>query len=140
MYEFGYSRNVFINFYNFAHIVELDQLRSIDHCAASDIKHLQSLIDDLKQYRSDLASYAQQQTLKPYVLKLLLKRDPDCYSKQVTYQIRLMQIYDNGIKNVIEEDYRGVQRHEALKRYGELLKAHPGIEAEKDIAKRPWEK
>ena len=48
-----------------------------------------------------------------------------------------------GTYNKVEtetERFEGKDCHAAITRFNELLKQFPGIEAEIDIAKKPWEK
>ena len=111
-----------------------------DKSAAQDIERLQKLVDNLKDYRQALAArYGQLETMS-YKRRLSLVRDPSRYSG-IRYRITIQRIYEDGTTSEeLHESYEGKERHVALKRFGELLKQYPGIESEKDISKKHWEK
>ena len=69
-----------------------------------------------------------------------LERYPSS-TRGVQYYIRIVRRYEDGSEvNQLSETYDGKQRHIALKRFAEIQKQRPGIEAIKDIAKKKWEK
>jgi hypothetical protein len=112
----------------------------LDKHALNDIKRLENEIEALKQYRKDLYEHLQQ--VKSMTSKLLLHlRRYKRYNGKVSYYITIDRIYENGItEKVINEEYEGTERNRAFKRYNELLKQYPNIEATKDIEKSRWEK
>ena len=133
----------FSRHYYFTRADKIDTAQRIadaDKHAAQDIKELEELIIDLKSYRQTLAArYAELETM-PYKLRLELERQKR-YDNKVRYYIRLIKAYEDGSEiKELDETYAGTERHEALKRFEELKKSRPGIEAIKSIEKSKWEK
>jgi hypothetical protein len=116
------------------------RIADYDKSAADTIQCCKELIEDLSIYRQDLARrYAELETM-PYKLRLELERQKR-YDNKVRYYIRLIKAYEDGSEiKELDETYAGTERGEALKRFEELKKARPGIEAVKNIAKGQWEK
>lgn len=116
------------------------RIADYDKSAAQTIERCKELIEDLGLYRQDLARrYAELETM-PYKLRLELERQKR-YDNKVRYYIRLIKAYEDGSEiKELDETYAGTERSEALKRFEELKKARPGIEAVKNIAKGQWEK
>lgn len=112
-----------------------------DGMIARDIAELEALAADLREYRQALAArYAELETM-PYKRLLRLDRHPSWSGRGVTYEITITRILEDGTKQQeLREVYEGKERRTALKRYDELLKQYPGIDAEEDIAKRDWER
>lgn len=110
-----------------------------DADAARMIKRLESLVDDLKDYRQALAArYAELETL-PYCYALKLERVPH-WKGHIEYIITIKKALSDGTEtDELREIYPGKERRAALSRYDELKRQRPGIPAEMDIAKRPWE-
>ena len=121
-------------------IDELKRVEYYDKTAEQLIKNCQQMIADMQEYRQALAHrYASFVTMS-YKLRLELERRKD-YNGKVYYYIKLLKIHEDGttIKEIYES-YNGAERHEALKRFEELKKSRPGIEAIKNIEKSKWEK
>lgn len=119
-----------------------DRVRMYDDTAARLIKEAQSLVDDLKEYRQALAArYAELATM-PSKPELKLERRKDSYNGgKVYYYITITNVFEDGTTtDELRETYNGTDRHEAIKRYEELLKQRPGITAEKKIEKSKWER
>ena len=116
------------------------RIKEYDLSAADTIQRCRELIENLGQYRQALAHrYAELETM-PYKLRLELKREKR-YDNKVKYYISLIKSYEDGSEiKELAEVYQGTERSEALKRFEELKKARPGIEAIKDIAKGKWER
>ena len=136
--EANFSRH-----YYFTRADKIDTAQRIadaDKHAAQDIKELEELIMDLKSYRQTLAArYAELETMS-YKLRLEIERQKR-YDNKVHYYVRLIKVYEDGSEiKQIDEAYTGTERHEALKRFEELKKSRPGIEAVKNIEKGKWEK
>lgn len=75
-----------------------------------------------------------------YTLSLSLVRRC-CYDNRKFYYVRIDRTYSNGaVERVLCEEYKGADRHKAIKRFKDLQKAHPGINATMDIKKRSWER
>lgn len=76
----------------------------------------------------------------PYTLSLSLVRHC-CYDNRKFYYVRIDRTYSNGaVERVLCEEYKGTDRHKAIKRFQRLQKSHPGINATMDIKKRSWER
>ena len=137
----GYAEfRPWITFYNSAKLKELPDVARADRNAAGDIERLEALITDLKEYRQALAArYAELETMA-YTERLELERKPS-YGGGVTFYIRTVRRYEDGTETITAHDsYPGKQRRDALKRFDELKRQRPGIEARVDIEKRSWER
>lgn len=110
-----------------------------DRTAAQDIKRLEKLVDDLKDYRRALAArYAELETL-PYTYLLKLERVPH-WKGHIEYVITLTKTLSDGTKTQdLREVFPGKDRRKAFARAAELRRQRPGIPYEEDIARRPWE-
>lgn len=117
------------------------EIQRYDESAARTIAECEAVIQDLKEYRRDLAARYAQLTTAPYKLRLEIERDPHWRGKCVDYYVRIIKTYEDGTEiQELNEHYTGKQRREALARFEELRKQRPGIELVKDIEKRSWEK
>lgn len=116
-----------------------DEVAYRDKTAAQDIKRLEKLIDDLKDYRRALAArYAELETL-PYTYLLKLERVPH-WKGHIEYVITLTKTLPDGTKTQgLREVFPGKERQKAFARAAELRHQRPGIPYEEDIARRPWE-
>lgn len=117
-----------------------NEIRRFDESAARTIAECEAAIQDLKEYRRDLAARYAQLTTAPYKLRLEIERDPHWRNQGVDYYVRIIRAYEDGteVKDLVEH-YTGKQRREALARFEELRKQRPGIEIKKDIDRRSWE-
>lgn len=117
------------------------EIQHYDENAARVIAECEAMIQDLKEYRRDLAARYAQFTTLSYKLRLEIERDPHWRGKCVDYYVRIIKTYEDGTEiQELNEHYTGKQRREALARFEELRKQRPGIELVKDIEKRSWEK
>ena len=116
-----------------------DEVAYRDKTAAQDIKRLEKLVDDLKDYRRALAArYAELETL-PYTYLLKLERVPH-WKGHIEYVITLTKTLSDGTKTQdLREVFPGKDRRKAFARAAELRRQRPGIPYEEDIARRPWE-
>ena len=116
-----------------------DEVAYRDRTAAQDIKLLEKLVDDLKDYRRALAArYAELETL-PYTYLLKLERVPH-WKGHIEYVITLTKTLSDGTKTQdLREVFPGKDRRKAFARAAELRRQRPGIPYEEDIARRPWE-
>ena len=111
-----------------------------DRTAARLIADCEKLIEQMKEYRQDLAKRYNELETMTYAERLELERNPGVYSG-VSYYVRIVRKYQDGTEiTVQEEHFHGKERHQALKRFEEIKKQRPGIEAIKDIEKRSWER
>lgn len=117
-----------------------DRVKMYDDTAARLIKEAQSLVDDLREYRQALAArYAELATMpsRP-TLKLERRHGRD---GKVVFNLTITNVFADGTTTEeLRETFGGTERHQAIKRYEELLKQRPGITAEKKIEKSKWER
>lgn len=111
-----------------------------DGQVAAEIKRLESMIDDLRDYRVALAQrYAELETM-PYTRVLTIKRDPS-YKGRITYWVTITRELTDGTKiDELREKYAGQDRAKAFARFAALQKQYPGIASVKDVARRSWER
>ena len=111
-----------------------------DKTAAADIRRLEKLVEDLKDYRRALAArYAELETL-PYTTVLKLKRQPH-WKGHIEYTVTITKTLSDGTDtNELHEVYTGKERRRAFARFEELKKQRPGIETVFDIERRSWER
>ena len=111
-----------------------------DGQVAAEIKRLESMIDDLRDYRVALAQrYAELETM-PYTRVLTLKRDPS-YKGRITYWVTITRRMSDGTEtDELREKYAGQDRAKAFARFSALQKQYPGIASVKDVARRSWER
>ena len=111
-----------------------------DGQVAVEIKRLESMIDDLRDYRVALAQrYAELETM-PYTRVLSLKRDPS-YKGRITYLVTITRKLADGTEtDELREQFHGQDRAKAFARFAALQKQYPGIASVKDIARRSWER
>lgn len=119
-----------------------DRIAQYDKSAGRLIAEVQELISDLAEYRQALAARYAELTIMPSKPELKLERRKDSYNGgRVFYYITITNVFEDGTTTEeLRETYAGTERHEAIKRYGELLKQRPGITAEKKIEKSKWER
>lgn len=111
-----------------------------DGQVAVEIKRLESMIDDLRDYRVALAQrYAELETM-PYTRVLTLKREPS-YKGRITYWVTITRRMSDGTEtDELREQFPGKDRAKAFARFAALQKQYPGIASVKDIARRSWER
>ena len=110
-----------------------ERLSQYDGSAARDIKRLESVIEDLRQYRIALAERYNRLAVMPFSLSLSLVRQCQ-YSGKKIYRVNIDKVYQDGTRcNVLNEIYPGVERHKAIARCKELQKLYPGIDTTIDI-------
>ena len=133
---------LYIHLHPYQNEARENELKQYDTWAARDIQRLEETIQALKEYRKELYAHTQQlQELESH-LQLKLKRERR-YDNKVHYYVTIKRIYPANEKmynDIISEHYEGADRHTAIKRYEQLKKQYPGIEAIKDIEKGRWEK
>ena len=133
---------IYVHMYEYQNEAREGELKQYDAWAARDIKHLEETIEKLKEYRKELYQHTQQLQGMESRLQLKIKRERR-YSGKIYYYVTVKRIYPANEKmynDLISEHYEGADRHTAIKRYEQLKKQYPGIEAIKDIEKGRWEK
>lgn len=125
-------------------IVSAELILANDKRAVEEIKAAEKLIQKLKKYRQALFEKYREITASTYHFRLTLIREPARWNGDpVIYSIQLEKVIEMpgaAPVQIIRECYPGKDRYKAIKRYRELLKQHPGIDAEMDIQKKSWEK
>ena len=119
----------------------LDFITLQDRAAAETLKALEAAAAQLRAYRTALFERYNQITTAPTVPAVKLLRDKSWRDSKVYYHL-IVTRRDTATGHETETartTYPGTQRHEALAAFAEYVKAHPGIHAEKDIAKKSWE-
>ena len=133
---------IYIHLHPYENEAREKELKQLDNWAVRDIERLEETIKTLKDYRKQLYEHTQQLQELESRLQLKLKRERR-YDNKVHYYVTVKRIYpanERMYNDIISEHYDGTQRHEAIKRYEQLKKQYPGIEAIKDIKKGRWEK
>ncbi len=126
----------FVFFYDVSKTTYLQQLADRDKHAAQDIAELEALIADIKEYRQDIAKRYGELSTMGYSDTLTIKREFDCWSKVVRFHVTVKRTYTDGTTGEISrEDFTGKERRQAIARFEELKKQHPGIKAIKDLEK-----
>ena len=121
-------------------IYALDELQREDERSATMIADLEAMVDCLKQHRQAIAARYQELSTAPTVPVVELKRTKDCY-KGIQYTItEYRQHLDGHRVKVTRQVFPGRERSKAIAAYKAIVKAHPGITAEMDIAKGRWER
>ena len=137
------NEKIFFYFTRADKIETFDKVQQADKSAQEKIAELYTWIELLKEYRNTLYRRAQEFCAANYSMKLTLRRRIDYYSGKKYYEIKVLKIL--SVPNarplaVLSEEYKGTERHVALKRFEELKKQYPNIETEKDIEKSKWER
>lgn len=133
---------LYIHTYPYENEARESELKQYDTWAARDIHKLEETINTLKEYRKALYEHTQRIQELDSHLQLKLKRERR-YTNKVYYYVTIKRIYPANEKmynDIISEHYEGADRHAAIKRFEQLKKQYPGIEAIKDIEKGRWEK
>ena len=117
-----------------------DRIKHYDGEAAQIVAHCKKLIEDMSEYRQDLAARYNQLATMPSRRRLKIERYVN-YDNKKFYNIRHFTDYDDGTSVETEtETFTGKERRAALARFAELKKQYPGIVAEMDIDKKAWER
>ena len=117
-----------------------DKIKRYDGQAEQIVAQCKKLIEDMSEYRQDLAARYNQLATMPSRCRLRLERYVNFNNKKF-YYIRHFTDYDDG--TVVEtetETFPGKDRRAALARFAELKKQYPGIVSEMDIDKKAWER
>lgn len=119
---------------------DVQQLRISDSTAAKEIERLQGLIDDLKQYRLEMADRAAYLLTAQPVRSAELKRRRDAWGKKIYYDFTEWDAFPDGTRQrVSRTTYDGADRHKAIADAKEYQKTHTGVKVAFEIAKPKWE-
>lgn len=122
-------------------LYDLDFVRGRDVRAKEDIKKLEELIAELKEYRQDLARRYSALAAMTYTFKLYLVREKGWSTHKVTYTVRLCRVLPDGTEiDEQKEVFPGTERKQAFELFASLKKSRPGIETVQDTQKKQWEK
>ena len=84
------------------------EIRIFDESAVRTISECEAAIQDLKEYRQDLAARYAQLTTAPYKLRLEIERDPHWRNQGVDYYVRIIRAYEDGTEvQELNEHYTG---------------------------------
>lgn len=120
-------------------IYDLDELQREEERSANMIADLEAMVDCLKQHRQVIAARYQELATSPTVPAVELKRTNDSY-RGIQYTLTECRQYLDGHRvEVTRQVFPGKERSKAIAAYKAIVKAHPGITAEMDIAKGRWE-
>lgn len=130
----------FIYFYDVDKLKTVEDVARADSRAASDIRQLEGIIADLREYRQALAGrYATLETMG-YKSVLKLERVPH-WQGNINYFITIERVFEDGTTTTeLSERFPGKERHNAFKRFEALKRQRPGIETIKDVDKKQWER
>lgn len=120
-------------------IYALDELQREDERSANMIADLEAMVDCLKQHRQAIAARYQELATAPTVPVITLKRTNTYNGIQYTLT-ECRQYLDGHRVEVTRQVFPGKERSKAIAAYKAIVKAHPGITAEMDIAKGRWER
>lgn len=131
----------YITFYKPETMYSLDDIQRRDKYAADDIDTLQKIIEDLQEYRRDLAARYAELATTTYTYRLYLVREKSWSTKRVSYTVRLVRVLPEG-KEIDEQKqiFEGTERKQAFGLFAQLKKERPGIEAVQDTDKKQWER
>lgn len=121
-------------------LTTLSEIQYRDKATAEYITQLESIIENLKDYRKALAErYGALETM-PYTRQLKLERHPH-WKGHIEYIITITRSYPDKTKIAeLREVFSGKERKKAFTRTNELLKQFPGIPYIQETDKREWEK
>ncbi|MCD8052237.1 MAG: hypothetical protein LUE89_11275 [Clostridiales bacterium] len=127
-----------------AELHETCRITIFDDFAARTIEEMTTALQRLTAYRVALAErYAELETA-PKIPVVKLSRELRGYGseRKVVYYLEVCQRNLDSGKDVVVETtrYPGKERHKAIAAFNDYVKAHPGITAEMDIEKKPWER
>ena len=110
-----------------------EEVRRQDDEAARLIEECEDMITQLREYRQDLAKRYNDLATKLSKESIELQRYKS-YHGNLEFYIRHWTTYSDGTKAETEtERFSGKERHKAIKRFAELQKQFPGIEAKSNI-------
>lgn len=117
-----------------------DEIEYIDKNTAGQIKRLEKLIEDLKDYRAALTARYGELLTMAYKSTLKLERYPH-WKGHIEYIVTITKTMEDGTAvEELREVFPGKERRAAFSRFDELRRQRPGIEAIKDIERRSWER
>ena len=120
---------------------DVQQLRTSDNIAAKEIERLQGLIEDLKQYRLEMADRAAYLLTAQPVRSAELKRRRDAWEKKIYYDFTEWDTFPDGTRQrVSRTTYDGTDRNKAIADAKEYQKTHTGVKVAFEIAKPKWER
>ena len=131
------SREAEVKIYGWLTVPEnsrsFEEVRRQDDKAARLIEECEDMITQLREYRQDLAKRYNDLATMPSKESIELQRYKP-YCGNVEFYIRHWTTYSDGTKvETKTERFSGKERHKAIKRFAELQKQFPGIEAKSNI-------
>jgi hypothetical protein len=131
-------QTIYVEFYKFDHQSDLKKVLDDDKMAQRTIERLNKAIDDMNEYRRQLADHAAYiVTLEPKIQVSIVRHKRE----SVTYYVKAQKIFEGLQAQEIESlTYEGRNRSDALKAFEAMKKRYNGCEAVKQIEKGRWEK
>lgn len=121
-------------------ITKPEDIARRDSWTAHSIAELESALENLREYRKDLAARYSQLVTMAYSERLEVERSPH-WKGHIEYIVRIIRKYEDGKEvDQLREVFPGKERRKALERFEEIRKSRPGIPAEKKLEKRSWER
>lgn len=122
-------------------ITTVAALAEADKRTAADIKDLECLVEELKQYRKELADRCNELYQMDSKISVKLERDKRWKDSKVYYNIITTRVYTDGTKAIVGAvSYGGTERNKAFRKFAEMKKHFPNYEYSEDIEKKSWEK
>lgn len=117
-----------------------DRIKHYDSQAAQLVAQCKKLIEDMSEYRQDLAARYNQLATMPSRQRIKLERYVKYDNRKFYYIHHFTDYEDRTSVETKTETFPGTERRAALAKFAELKKNFPGIVAEMDIEKKSWEK
>lgn len=122
-------------------VSNMQRLIDRDKSALNDIKRCEAAIEQLKQYRLELAQRAQELATMQYHIRTTLLRNKSWRTGKVEYFITTEKVFeDESCELISNVKFEGRERYKAIDIFENLKKENPHYEFIKDIAKKQWEK
>lgn len=116
-------------------------LADADKRTAADIKDLENLIEELKQYRKELAERCNELYQMESTISVKLEREKRWRDSNVHYIITTTRNYSDGGKVTLETlTYSGSERRKAIGKFEEIKRHFPNYQYSIVLEKKSWEK
>lgn len=133
-----YSPRLYIHCYDPMCVHTQKQLQMYDGFAAHNIAELESVVENLKEYRRQVFLRMQQLYASPYTTKIVLRRERSFRSNLIFYFLEEWKVYEDASISpeiLSAKRYSGKERRQAMKDFEAYKKEHPGIYSELFIEK-----
>lgn len=135
-----YERRIWLYFRNPAKRTDLDALKRADDTAAREIAELQAHIEELQQYRADMAARAAYLVTAEPTISASLTRRRDRWASKVYYDFSERATYPDGTSREISRTtYPGTDRAKALA-FVRQYQRDTGRTVDVNIKRPDWER